>query len=560
VTTLAGAVVAMLEALGVRRTYVVTGGPIAPLCDALGHSAIRALHCRHESGAAFAALEDSLACGAPAAVLATTGPGITNALTGMCAARADGGKVLLVSASTSPREVGRHAFQETSPYTLPDAGLFRAGPIFHDAWRIHDGAALAEIAEACARGVARPQGWVGHLSVSIAAQTAPFAQAALAPERVDESRNVPSPDPALVETCARELPRGELALWLGFGARSAAAEVAELVARTGAAVMASPRAKGVFPEDHPRYLGVTGLGGHARVKEYLSSARPARVLVLGSRLGELTSFWDPAFAPGEGFIQVDVEPGAVRAAYPEARVLEVRAEVRAFLRALLERGTVRAPGAELAPPARVELAPRAKGPVRPALLLEAVQRAVVDATDAIVLTEAGNAFAWGSRLRFATPGRYRVSTGWGAMGHAGCGVLGAALGSGRPAVALLGDGAMLMQSELSTAVQYGVPAIYVVLNDGAYGMIEHGMRAQGFTPLETRLPATDFAALARALGAEGRVVERETELDAALQGIATRRAPLVVDVRVDPTERAPFGSRVQSLIQQTAHHPSEERA
>jgi acetolactate synthase-1/2/3 large subunit len=119
---------------------------------------------------------------------------------------------------------------------------------------------------------------------------------------------------------------------------------------------------------------------------------------------------------------------------------------------------------------------------------------------------------------------------------------------------------MLMQSELSTAVQYGVPAIFVILNDGGYGMIEHGMRAQGFTPLETRLPATDFAALARALGAEGRVVEHEAGLGAALHGIATRRTPLVVDVRVDPTERAPFGSRVQSLIQQTAHHPPEDRA
>jgi acetolactate synthase-1/2/3 large subunit len=109
-------------------------------------------------------------------------------------------------------------------------------------------------------------------------------------------------------------------------------------------------------------------------------------------------------------------------------------------------------------------------------------------------------------------------------------------------------------------VQYGVPAIFVVLNDGAYGMIEHGMRAQGFTPLETRLPATGFAAAARALGAEGVVVEHETQLDAALHGIATRRAPLVVDVRVDPAERAPFGSRVQSLIHQTAHHSPEDRA
>jgi acetolactate synthase-1/2/3 large subunit len=407
------------------------------------------------------------------------------------------------------------------------------------------------------RGLARPQGWVGHLSLSIAAQTAPAPPLERPPALVASLE----PDPTLVEACARDLPRGELAVWLGFGARGAASEIAKLVERSGAAVLASPRGKGAFPEDHPRYVGVTGFGGQASVKEYLASARPARVLVLGSRLGEFTSFWDPEFVPEYGFVQVDVEPGSVRAAYPEARVLEVRAEIGAFLRALLEHLPFRAPRALAALAAPRALPPREQGPVRPAALFQAVQRAIVDATDAIVLTDAGNAFAWGTHaLRFRTAGRYRTSTGWGAMGHAGCGVLGAALASGRPAVALLGDGSMLMQSELSTAVQYGVPAIFVVLNDGGYGMIEHGMRAQGFTPLETRLPPTDFAGMARALGAEGVVVAHESELDAALRGIASRRTPLVVDVRIDAAERAPFGSRVQSLIQQTAHQPSEERA
>ena len=117
----------MLESLGFRRAWGVTGGPIAPICHELGRSRLEALHCRHESGAAFAALEDSLASGAPAAVFVTTGPGITNALTGMCAARWEGGRVLLISASTSRREVGRRAFQETSDATLPQAGLFGPG-------------------------------------------------------------------------------------------------------------------------------------------------------------------------------------------------------------------------------------------------------------------------------------------------------------------------------------------------------------------------------------------------------------------------------------------------
>jgi acetolactate synthase-1/2/3 large subunit len=228
------------------------------------------------------------------------------------------------------------------------------------------------------------------------------------------------------------------ARWLGRVARRRR-RVAELVARTGAAVLASPRAKGVFPEDHARYVGVTGLGGQARVKEYLSSTRPARVLVLGSRLGELTSFWDPAFVPADGFIQVDLEPGAVRAAYPDARVLEVRAEIRAFLRALLERATVRAPTAELAPLAPRPSSPRAHGGcVRGALPGGAARDR--RASDAIVLTEAGqrNAFTWGI-ARCRAPGRYRVGTGWARWATPAAGARRRAR-RGRPAVALLGDG------------------------------------------------------------------------------------------------------------------------
>jgi acetolactate synthase-1/2/3 large subunit len=109
-------------------------------------------------------------------------------------------------------------------------------------------------------------------------------------------------------------------------------------------------------------------------------------------------------------------------------------------------------------------------------------------------------------------------------------------------------------------VRYGIPAVWIVLNDGAYGMIEQGMRAQGLRPLETELPATDFAAHARALGAEGVRVAREPELDAALCRIAGRKRPLVIDVCVDPSEPAPFLRRVESLIRQTTHVKIEEHS
>ncbi|HTO71158.1 MAG TPA: thiamine pyrophosphate-binding protein [Myxococcota bacterium] len=551
-TTAAAAVISLLESLGVRRAYGLTGGPIAPFCDLLGRSRIESLHCRHESGAAFAALEDSLASGAPTAVFVTTGPGVTNALTGMCAARWEGGRVLLISASTSPREVGRRAFQETSEATLPSEGLFRAGAIFDDAWRIADPRELPAVARALAQGLRRPQGWVGHLSLPIVVQTAPC-------ERLEAKLCEPLETPLdrAAETCAELLRGRDFAIWAGFGARAAAGEIVALAERTGAAVMCSPRGKGIFPEDHPQFVGVTGFGSHSGVKEYVSSAHPERILVLGSRLGEFTSFWDPDLVPRGGFVHVDLDPNVPDAAFPGSTALAVRAEIGAFLRALLGRLDTRAVPRPLRSAEPPKLAARADGPVRPVALLDAIQRCIVERTDAIVFTEAGNAFAWGSHgLRFRRP-RYRTSTGWGSMGHATCGVIGAAKGRSGPAVALVGDGAMLMQTEVSTAVQYGIPAAWIVMNDAQYGMIEQGMRALRLQPLETSLPETDFAAWARSLGADGVRVLREAELDAALAPIASLRRPLVVDVRIDAAEPAPFLRRIESLLSQ-AVQPAQE--
>ena len=111
---------------------------------------------------------------------------------------------------------------------------------------------------------------------------------------------------------------------------------------------------------------------------------------------------------------------------------------------------------------------------------------------------------------------------------------------------------MLMQTEISTAVQYGIHAIWIVLNDGRYGMVEQGMRAQGFAPLDTDLPPTDFALMARALGAGACRVAQESELHAALQAALSSGGPFVVDVAIDPRHPAPFEGRIQSLMDQGA--------
>jgi acetolactate synthase I/II/III large subunit len=124
-------VVKMLQDIGVTHAFGVSGGGIAPLWTILERSPIEVLHFRHEAGAAFAAVESYFANGRPVAVFTTTGPGLTNVLTGMFAARSEGAKIILLSGSTPAQQRGRWAIQETSAHTMPISGIFTSGPLFH---------------------------------------------------------------------------------------------------------------------------------------------------------------------------------------------------------------------------------------------------------------------------------------------------------------------------------------------------------------------------------------------------------------------------------------------
>jgi acetolactate synthase-1/2/3 large subunit len=296
------------------------------------------------------------------------------------------------------------------------------------------------------------------------------------------------------------------------------------------------------------------MGGHGSVLSYMASHRPRRILVLGTRLGEPTSFWNPAMIPEGGFIHVDIDADVPGVAYPAASTLPVRADIGAFVTALLERipAGVAAVPRDLPRPPVVSATPAAEGRVRPAALMAAMQRIVIDESDALVLAECGNAFTWATHsLRFATPGRYRVSTGVGAMGHCAAGVVGAAHASGRKAVALVGDGAMLMTNEINTAVKLGAPTVWIVLNDARYNMCEQGMAVLGLRA-DATIPEVDFAMVARAMGADGRIVARESELDAGLRAAMTADGPSVLDVRIDPACLAPSMGRNRGLRAQVA--------
>ncbi|MET0593245.1 MAG: thiamine pyrophosphate-dependent enzyme, partial [Polyangiaceae bacterium] len=475
--------------------------------------------------------------------------GLINALNGLMAARCEGAKVVLISGSTAPSQRGRHAFQETSPEAMP-AGTFGAGPLFHYAAEIRQASQLPTIANRLREGFARPQGFVAHLAVPASVQPRRWKTVAH-PGLIGQTVPVTLSE-AAAKRYANLFTSESLVIWIGFGARHHADAIRRLAERTGARVICSPRGKGIFPEKHPLFLGVTGFAGHTAVDDWLSKNPPSHTLVLGTRLSEFTSLWNAHLVPTESFIHVDIDAEAAGAAFPEVQTESVRMEAGEFLNAVIKHlpiSMAEKPHSLRPTSPKPSMEPR-EGLVRPQYLMSAIQHVAVDGSNAPILVDVGNSFAWTTNLlRFSAPGRFRVSTGWASMGHATAGVVGAAIATGSKVLAIVGDGAMLMQHEISTAVRYRARATWIILNDSQYGMIEQGMSAHGLTPLETQFPKTDFVGMARSLGANGITVENEAELCDALQLGLDAHGPFVIDVQIDNREKAPIIGRVQKLME-----------
>ena len=555
-TTVGDALGRALVALGARLAFGVSGGGVAALWSDLAAAPdLRLVHCQHEGGAAFAATEASLAADRPALVVTTTGPGLTNALTGLIAARSEGARVVLLSGVT-PAHLRERGPSQRTDHAAPLPGLFTSGSLFDLAAIVEAPTILPALLQRLADGLARPGGFLAHLGVPIDVQRARLT----APLLLRPLRHVDlAPPPAELDRLADRLRARPPTLVLGHDARRATASIRELVDRTGARVFCTPRGKGILPDDHPRFAGALGLAADDLSDRLLDRDPPDDLIVLGSRLGESSTSWSPNLTPRDLLVHVHPDPAPLAGLGPECEVLPLHASVDAVVDGLLARIPPRPralPAPPLRPPPSPLLGPPSPGQVRPRALIEAIQRGVVERSDALVMAEVGNSFAWAlHHLRLAEP-RLRVSVEWGSMGHFAAGVIGAALARQRPALALVGDGSILMGNELATAVRLRLPAIWVVLNDRGYGMCRHGMSALGLGgDLDLDLAPVDFAALARGLGAAARRVEHEEHLLDALEWALADGGPVVLDVVIARDQPAPTTPRLRALAR--AYAPAE---
>ncbi len=533
------AVVAELQAQGVRHIFGIVGHTFLEVLDALYHQAsIRYVGVRHEQGGAFMADAYARVTRGPAVCMATAGPGATNLLTGIAGAYVAHSPVVAIVGGPRLAHKGRDSFQELDlvsmfrPVTKLAIQLERADRIpetirhaFHVATSGRPGPVFIELP----RDV---------LSAKEVAQ-APFAQGQVP---------LSAPDSVAVAEAARLLAHGERPLIIAGGgihwsnAHSALLSLAEAL---GAGVVTAYGHNDVFPNAHHLYAGPLGRAGSPEALE--ACKRADAILAIGTRLGEFTTFYDPkTIRPHVPLVHVDIESRELGRIFPaNVRIAaDARLTAEALLHHLSKRPDKPAWIQEIGA-LRLKRAHRLDAyagwnstPLKPQRIFAELRRILPPETIVTVDPGAAGAYSY-DQLAFELPGTFLSPLNLAGLGFAFPAALGAKVARpDAPVLAIHGDGGFLMNvQELDTAVRCKIPAVTLILNNNSWGS-EKGFQRdlQGARYIGCDITNPRYDELARLFGAKGYYVERVADVGSVLQQALRDNLPSLIEIPIDPDE------------------------
>lgn len=557
------AILDILEGEGVDYIFGVPGGPLTGFFEALHErKSIRFVLAKHEAGAAFMAAAHARVTGRLAVCCVTSGPGATNAITGIASAYADGLPVLVLTGQVSTQVFGKGAIQESSVHGLDLVEVFR--PFTLESFMLPAVARIPDLMRAAIRTALSGRRGPVHVSMPADFLSRSVAASSLSVERYrSRSTAIDATGLLALANLLRTHRRPLLLAGHGVAMSGAWSDLRALASELSLPVATSPKGKGVFPENDPLSVGVLGFGGHQLVERYLEPGGADLLLVVGSSLNEfVTNGFTLPLATGRTLVQIDVDPAVIGRNYPvdlgivgdaRASLAELRRTMAACELPAYDREPLAALRASTPRVLAAEQLSSDAAPIKPQRLMRELRNALPE--HAPLFVDNGTSIIWATHYFEARrPNTYFIDLGLAAMGSAVAGVVGGALScpQGR-AVALVGDAAFAMQGmEVHTAVELGLPVVWLVLNNGGHGMVYQGetlMKGKSFGTSLFQTPI-DAAALAVALGARGVRAATVDELRAALEAALRADGPTVIDALIDPNEMAPtLVSRAQTLAQ-----------
>jgi acetolactate synthase-1/2/3 large subunit len=558
---------AYLEQEGVDTIFGIPGGPLMPFFEGIfDRGKIRPIIAKHEEGASFMADGYARVSGRLGVCCATTGPGATNALTGVACAYRDSVPILLVTAQVALSAFGKGAAQESSPLGIDIVDMYR--DVTKASVMLMTPEKIADITRHLLRTglTGRP----GPIHLSLPADM--MKKDSIADIRRPSQYRSPSElfDRQSVKNAAKLLLRAKRpAILAGYGVHISRAydELLAVAERLGIPVATTPKGKGVFPENHALSLGVFGMAGSPQADAVILSKDVDLLLAVGTSFGEASCHaWDSRVGEDRWLLQIDVDEREIGKNYPVDVALVGNAKpVLNELNFELSRAsgwyqTKKDVEERLAYIRKIkEKSPRSfenqamespEVPIRPQRVIAELRRALP--SNGILFVDIGNVMAWALHyFQVQEPGTFFINMGFGSMGHAVAGAIGGKMAApDRPVVALVGDGSFAMNGmEVHTAVENNIPVIWVVMNNGGHGMVHVGESIQFKGKFNTSLfnHRVDAAGIGEAVGALAFRAERPGDVEESLRQAIRSGRPCVIDVRGDPRDRPPLGIRLATL-------------
>lgn len=501
---------------GVQNVFGYPGASILSVYDCLASSQIRHVLTAHEQGACFAAEGYARRSGKAGVVLATSGPGATNLVTGIADAYMDSVPLVAITGNVSLDKLGHDSFQEVDIFdmTMP---VTKYSMIVKSA---------KDIAPAVRRAFSLAQSpRRGPVLIDIPSN--------VFDELADYERETPvkaepkQPSPDDVEKAAELIAASaKPVIYVGGGARTSGAEkeILQLARKLNAPVAVSYMGLGCFPPDDEKYLGVLS---NTNFKTSSALRECDLFITLGARFNSRYTAFSTLKKRKTAVLQIDVDRAEID------KNLMTSANVVGDLKVSLEKLLPLVGEKE---PAEWEYTslPDLEEDNRGIRIIKALNQKLGAQTT--ITTDVGLHQEWAAHnCKVYYPDRFLTSGGLGAMGFGMGAAIGAHFASGDTCLVITGDGSFNMNfNELTTAVKHHVPLVVAVLNNNSLGMIrklqtERRVRHSGVSSLYLNV---DYAALAQSMGARGVTVgedeDIETAIDRALQGTL----PLVIDFRI----------------------------
>ena len=531
-------IVEALEANGTDRIFCVPGESYLAVLDALHDSDIRTIVCRQEGGAAMMADCQGRLTGRPGVCFVTRGPGATNASAGVHIAMQDSVPMILFIGQIAGHAKYREAFQEVDYHAF-------FGDIAKWVVEIDDAARIPELVTR-AFAVAT-SGRPGPVIVSLpedmlvseveAPQALPFTPVETRPGDAELNQ---------LEKLLGEAKRPFVILGGTRWSEDAVAHMRRIAEDWALPIGCSFRRQMLFDHCHENYAGDVGIGLNPKLATAIREAD--LILLVGGRFGEMPSSDYTLMKspyPDQKLVHVHVDANELGRVYRPT--LAINASPSAFVEAFASRKPKTAPvwASETKQRHADYLAwstPPKTGPgaVQMGPIMDYLEGVLPQ--DAIICNGAGNFATWMHRFHRFRHFNTQAAPTSGSMGYGvPAGVGAKSVFPDREVIVWAGDGDFLMHGqEFATAVQYDLPVIVVILNNGIYGTIRmHQEREYPGRVSGTSLKNPDFAAYARAFGGHGETVETTDAFAPAFERARTSGKPAIIEIRLDPEAITP---------------------